>query len=188
MKNTIRRILQDSIKVKENVLKTQILVIEKVAREVIACLKTGHKIIFLGNGGSAADSQHLAAELVGRFQKNRRGLAAISLNVNTSVITALANDYGYEYVFSKQLEALAEKGDLVIAISTSGNAKNVIMAVKKAGAMKIKTIGLTGGTGGDLTKLADTSITIASKITARIQEAHICIGHIICELVEEALF
>ncbi len=187
MKEKIRKILKDSIKVKELILKTQVSTIELIAKEIISCLKNGHKVILFGNGGSAADSQHLAAELVGRFQKERRPLAAISLNVNTSVITALANDYGYEYVFARQIEALAGAGDITIGISTSGKAKNVITAIKKAKQMNIKTIGLTGDSGGELAKITDIAIMVPSHITARIQEAHILIGHIICQLVEEAL-
>lgn len=186
MKEKIKELLQESIKVKDAIIKTQVSTIELIAKEIISCLKNGHKIIFFGNGGSAADSQHLAAELIGRFQKERRPLPAISLNTNTSVITALANDYGYESVFAKQIEALAQTGDIAIGISTSGKAKNVIAAVKKAKEMDIKTIALTGNTGGELSRLADISLVVPSLITARIQEAHICIGHVICQLVEEA--
>ncbi|MCX5706188.1 MAG: SIS domain-containing protein, partial [Candidatus Omnitrophica bacterium] len=139
-----------------------------------------------GNGGSASDAQHIAAELVGRFRKERKGLAAISLTTNTSILTSLANDYGYDIVFARQIEALAEKFDLAIGISTSGKAKNVALGIKQAKKMGLKTIGLTGGDGGELAKLVDISLIVPSSVTARIQEAHITIGHIICELIEEA--
>jgi len=142
-------------------------------------------VILFGNGGSASDSQHIAAELVGRFKKDRTSLAAIALTTNTSILTSLANDYGYEIVFAKQVEALGQKDDIVIGISTSGKAKNVALAIKQAKKMGLKTVALTGGDGGELAKLADISLVVPSLITARIQEAHITIGHIACELVEE---
>ncbi len=185
MKNEINNIIKESIAVKEALLKNNIDEIVKIAELAINCLKNGNKIILFGNGGSAADSQHIAAELVGRFQKERRGLAAIALTANTSILTAIGNDYGFEEVFSRQVEAIAKKGDLVIGISTSGKAKNVIQGINKAKTMGINTVGLTGVDGGGLAKTADTSLIVSSKVTARIQEAHIIIGHIICELVEK---
>jgi D-sedoheptulose 7-phosphate isomerase len=154
---------------------------------MIDSLKKNGKVILFGNGGSASDAQHIAAELVGRFKKDRTALAALSLTTNTSVLTSLANDYGYEVVFSKQVEALGQKNDVIIGISTSGKAKNVANGIKQAKKMGLKTVALTGGDGGELTKLADVSLIVPSSITARIQEAHITIGHIICELVEETL-
>jgi D-sedoheptulose 7-phosphate isomerase len=187
MKNEISNIIKDSIAVKESILKNNIEDIVKIAESAIDCLKNGNKIIIFGNGGSAADSQHIAAELVGRFQKERRGLAAIALTTNTSILTAIGNDYSFDEVFSRQIEAIAKKGDLVIGISTSGNAKNVIAGITKAKEMGLKTVGLTGSDGGALAKTADTSLIVSSKVTARIQEAHITIGHIICELVEKQL-
>jgi D-sedoheptulose 7-phosphate isomerase len=140
-----------------------------------------------GNGGSASDSQHIAAELVGRFKKDRNGLPAIALTTNTSILTAIANDYGYEIVFSKQVEALGGKNDIAIGISTSGKAKNVANGIRQAKKMGMKTVALTGADEGELVKLADVSLIVPSSVTARIQESHITIGHIICELAEEAL-
>ena len=187
MRDKIKDILLESIQVKEELLHTGIDQIIKIAELVIDCLRKGGKVLLFGNGGSASDSQHIAGELVGRFKKDRPALAAIALTSNTPILTALANDYGYEIVFSRQVEALACKNDLVIGISTSGKAKNVILGIKQAKKMGIKTIALTGGDGGELAKITDMSILIHSPVTARIQEAHITIGHIICELVEEAL-
>ncbi|MEK6714482.1 MAG: D-sedoheptulose 7-phosphate isomerase [Candidatus Omnitrophota bacterium] len=187
MKKKIENILRDSINVKEKLLSDSINIIAQIASQIITSLKNGGKLIIFGNGGSAADAQHIAAELIGRFQKERRALAALALTTNTSVLTALANDYGYETVFSRQLEALADKKDVVLAISTSGNAKNVNIAVRKAKADGIKTIAFTGQRGGELAKLADIALIIPSKITARIQEVHITVGHILCELIEDEL-
>lgn len=187
MKNEINNIIKESIAVKESILKNNIDEIVKITESVIDCFKNGNKIILFGNGGSAADSQHIAAELVGRFQKERRGLAAIALTTNTSILTAIGNDYGFEEVFSRQVEAVAKKGDVVIGISTSGKAKNVIAGINKAKAMGLKTVGLAGVDGGELAKIVDISLIVSSKVTARIQEAHITIGHIICELVEKQI-
>jgi D-sedoheptulose 7-phosphate isomerase len=145
------------------------------------------KVILFGNGGSASDSQHIAAELVGRFKKDRTALAAIALTVNTSVLTSLANDYGYEVVFARQIEALGQKNDVAIGISTSGKAKNVANGLRQAKKMGLKTVALTGGDGGEIAKLAEVSLVVPSPVTARIQEAHITIGHIICELIEQAV-
>lgn len=187
MKEEIIKIIKESISVKQAILKSQVETIAKIADLVIECLKRGNKIILFGNGGSAADSQHIAAELVGRFKKDRRSLPAIALTTNTSIITAIANDYSYEEVFSKQIEGLAQKGDLIMGISTSGKAKNVIAGITKAKQLGLKTIGLTGCDGDKLAKLADLSLIVPSEATARIQESHITIGHIICELVENKL-
>ncbi|MBU0502907.1 MAG: D-sedoheptulose 7-phosphate isomerase [Candidatus Omnitrophota bacterium] len=187
MRDRIKEILLESIQIKEDVLHNRIDQIIEITNLFIDCLKKGGKVIFFGNGGSASDSQHLAAELVGRFKKDRLALPAISLTTNTSILTSLANDYGYDVVFSRQIEALGSKNDLAIGISTSGKAKNVAMAIKQAKKMGLKTIAFTGGDGGELVKLADVSLMINSAVTARIQEAHITIGHIICELVEEAM-
>ncbi len=187
MRDKIKDLLLESIQVKEDLLRNAIPQIIDIANTITSCIKEDGKVILFGNGGSASDCQHLAAEFVGRFQKERRAMPAISLTVNTSTITALANDYGYESVFSRQLEALGQKKDVVIGISTSGKAKNVSNAIRQAKKMGIKTIALTGGDGGELAKLADVSLIVHSSVTARIQEAHITIGHIICELVEQAL-
>ncbi len=144
--------------------------------------------MIFGNGGSASDSQHIAAEFVGRFKKNRDAIAAVALTTNTSILTALANDYGYETIFTKQVEALGRKNDVVIGISTSGKAKNVASGIKQAKKMGLATVALTGADGGELANLADIALIVPSSVTARIQEAHITIGHIICELVEQELY
>ncbi|HNX82093.1 MAG TPA: D-sedoheptulose 7-phosphate isomerase [Candidatus Omnitrophota bacterium] len=187
MRDKIKEILWESIQVKEEILREGISSIIAIAELFIDSLKKGGKIIIMGNGGSASDSQHIAAELVGRFKKDRPALPALSLTVNTSIITAIANDYTYEQVFARQVEALGQKNDLVVGISTSGKAKNVAAAIRQAKKMGLKTVALSGGDGGELTKLADVSLLVPSPVTARIQEAHITIGHIICELVEESL-
>lgn len=187
MKNKIEKILKEGIAVNQRLFKTQEENIQKAAQLIIGCLKKGGKAILFGNGGSAADAQHIAAELVGRFKKERRALPAIALSVNTSVLTAIANDYGYEEVFKRQVEALADKKDVIIAISTSGNAKNVVKAVEFANDIGLATIGLTGNDGGLLAKTAKISVIVPSKDTPRIQESHIAIGHILCELVEDAV-
>jgi D-sedoheptulose 7-phosphate isomerase len=181
----IRKLIKEDIAVKERLLATQAANIKKAAGMMISSIKKGGKVILFGNGGSAADAQHIAAELVGRFRKERKALRAVALTVNTSTLTAIANDYGYENVFKRQLEALAGERDVIIAISTSGNAKNVIEAVNLANRMGLVSIGLTGSDGGRLAKVAKLSIIVPSKSTPRIQESHIVIGHILCELVEE---
>jgi D-sedoheptulose 7-phosphate isomerase len=185
MRDHIKDILMQSIQIKEDLLHTRIDQIIDLSNMVIESLKKGGKVMIFGNGGSASDSQHIAAELVGRYQKEREALPAIALTTNTSILTAIANDYGYEFVFSKQIEALGQKNDIAIGISTSGKAKNVATGIKQAKKMGIKTIVFTGGDGGDIAKLADVSLIVPSKVTARIQEAHIAVGHIICELVED---
>ena len=184
MKDKIKGIIEESIRAKEKLLRSEIYNIEKASDAIFKSLKGGGKLLVFGNGGSAADSQHMVAELVGRFKGERAPLAAIALTTNTSTITAVANDYGYDTVFSRQVEALGKKGDVVFGISTSGNSKNVIEAVKKAKAIGLKTIGLTGGDGGKLKKECDITIVIESKDTPRIQESHLMVCHIICELVE----
>lgn len=188
MRDRIIDIINDSIHIKEEILHTQLDNLIKAVKVIIASFKSGGKVLIFGNGGSAADAQHIAAEFVGRFQKERKALAAIALNTNTSVLTALSNDYGYEIVFSRQIEALAESSDVAIGISTSGKAKNVLLAIKKAKEMGLKTICLTGASGGELARCADLCLIVPSPVTARIQEAHITMSHIICELVEEQLF
>lgn len=187
MRERIKEIILESIQVKEDLLHHKVSKIKEISDLVIESLKKGGKVILFGNGGSAADAQHIAAEFIGRFKKDRSALAAIALTTNTSVLTSLANDYGYEVVFAKQVEAIGRKNDIVIGISTSGKAKNVIQGIKQAKKMGIKTVALSGGDGGELTKSADVSLVVSSPITARIQESHITIGHIICELVEQCL-
>ncbi|MBU0548291.1 MAG: D-sedoheptulose 7-phosphate isomerase [Candidatus Omnitrophica bacterium] len=187
MREKIKDILLESIQVKEEILRNQVESIVEISQLMVDCLKKGGKVIVFGNGGSASDSQHIAAELVGRFKKDRSALAGIALTVNTSILTSLANDYGYDVVFSRQVEALGKKNDVVLGISTSGKAKSVALGIKQAKKMGIKTVALTGGDGGDIVKLADLSLLVPSKITARIQEAHITIAHIICEMIEQEL-
>jgi D-sedoheptulose 7-phosphate isomerase len=154
---------------------------------ITACLRRGDKLLFFGNGGSAADAQHLAAEFVGRFVRERAGLPAIALTTDSSILTAVGNDYGFDQIFARQVQALGRSGDIVIAISTSGNSPNVLEGVKAAKKGKLGTIALSGKDGGTLAKQADVAITIDSTNTARIQECHIAIGHLFCELVEREL-
>jgi len=152
------------------------------------CLRAGNKILFFGNGGSAADAQHLAAELSGRFLKERRSLPGLALTTNTSVLTAIGNDYSFDEVFARQVRGIGSGGDIAFAITTSGNSPNVLRAVEAAREKGLVTIGLTGGTGGKLRKAVEMCICIPSDETPRIQEGHILTGHILCELIEEALF
>jgi len=180
----VRGIFEESVRVKQETLKLNADKIVQTARAMIDVFHAGGKVFFCGNGGSAADSQHIAAEFIGRFQKERRSLAAIALTTDTSILTALGNDYSFDVVFARQIEGLGKSGDLLFAISTSGNSRNVIEAVKKAKKMGIKTVSLTGGSGGELAKLTDISLIVPSKTTARIQESHLCIEHAICDLVE----
>jgi D-sedoheptulose 7-phosphate isomerase len=162
-------------------------IIARFAATVKTALQQGNVIFFLGNGGSASDSQHLAAEFVGRFQKERRGLPAIALTTDTSILTAVGNDYGFEQIFARQVEALVKAGDVVVGLSTSGNSPNVIAALKTAAAKGAVTIGMTGSSGGQMANICDLCVKVSSDTTARIQEAHILVGHIVCELTEEAL-
>lgn len=187
MRDKIKDKILESIQIKEELMRSSISEIIAIAKCIIDCLSKGGKVIFFGNGGSAADSQHLAAEFVGRFKKDRKALSAIALTTDTSIITSLANDYGYEVIFAKQIEALGNKGDVAVGISTSGKAKNVIRGIEQAKQQGLVTVGLTGGKGGVLAKIADISLVVPSKVTARIQEAHITVGHVICELTEERL-
>lgn len=165
-------------------LSTLFPAIGEVGLSLKQCLEQGGKILLCGNGGSAADSQHIAAEIVGRFKKERKGLAAIALTTDTSILTSVGNDYGYEYIFSRQVEGLCNPEDILIGITTSGNSKNVVNAIEVANSIGATTIGLTGGSGGKLNTLCATNIVIPSDVTARIQEAHIFIGHCLCEILE----
>ncbi|MDD5156405.1 MAG: SIS domain-containing protein, partial [Candidatus Omnitrophica bacterium] len=173
MRERIKEILLESIQVKEELLRSGIGSIMEIANLSVECLKKGGKVIIFGNGGSASDALHIAAEFIGRFKKDRAALPAIALTANTAILTSLANDYGYEVVFAKQIEALGQKNDIAIGISTSGKAKNVVCAIKQAKKMGIKTVALSGGDGGELVKLADVSLLVHSPVTARIQEAQI---------------
>lgn len=185
MEKKIREILNEGIKIKERILKENITEIKLLVEEVVRTIREGGKIILFGNGGSAADAQHIAGELVGRFKLERKGLPAVALTTNTSILTSIANDYSFDNIFSRQLEALGKKGDLVVGISTSGKSKNVIEGLKKAKELGLKTVSLTGEKGENLRKFSDICLQVPSHQTPRIQEAHILIGHIICELVEE---
>lgn len=185
MREKIKDILLENIQVKEELLRNSVSMIKDIVEAVSGALAKGGKVILFGNGGSAADCQHIAAELVGRFRKDRAALAAISLTTDTSILTSLANDYGYEVVFARQVEALGKKNDVAIGISTSGKAKNVALALKQAKKMGLKTVVFTGGDGGEIAKSADFALIIPSHVTARVQEAHITVGHIVCELVEQ---
>ena len=165
-------------------LQGQQRVLESIALAMCATLRDGGKILWCGNGGSAADSQHLSAELVGRFRRERCGLASIALTTDTSILTAVANDYGYEAVFGRQVEALGKEGDLLVGISTSGNSQNVVCALTAARAKGIVTVAFTGAGGGRLATLADHLLAVESRDTARIQEAHILAGHMLCDWIE----
>ena len=154
---------------------------------ITSCLHSGGKLLFFGNGGSAADAQHIAAEFVGRFVAERRALPAMALTTDSSILTAVSNDYGFERIFARQIEAFGRPNDVAIGISTSGNSPNVLEGMKEAKKFHLKTVGLSGKDGGELAKLVDLAITVASKSTARIQECHIAIGHLLCELVEAEL-
>jgi D-sedoheptulose 7-phosphate isomerase len=160
----------------------------EVADTMTKCLRSGNKILFFGNGGSAADAQHLAAELSGRFLKERQSLSGWALTTNTSVLTAIGNDYSFEEVFARQIQGIGSAGDMAFAISTSGNSPNVLRALNVAREKKLVTVGLRGRTGGKLPSAVDHCIRIPSDQTPRIQEAHILTGHILCELIEETLF
>lgn len=187
MKKDIERIFRESIRVQEETLKNNSERIVQAVESIRALFAQNGKIFFFGNGGSAADSQHIAAEFIGRFKKERRALPAIALTTDTSILTALGNDYSFDIIFARQIEGLAQRGDLAFGISTSGNSTNVIEGIKQAKKMGLKTISLTGCGGGKLAPLTDISIIVPSAETARIQESHLCIAHTICELVEEKI-
>jgi D-sedoheptulose 7-phosphate isomerase len=165
-------------------ISTQQAVLERIAGELTRAIFEGHKVLWCGNGGSAADSQHLAAELIGRFRRERRGLPSIALTTDSSILTAIGNDYGYEKVFQRQVEALCVKGDVVVGISTSGNSRNVCLALETAKQMGAFTVAFTGESGGEMAAIANTTLRAASKDTARIQECHILCGHMLCDWVE----
>jgi D-sedoheptulose 7-phosphate isomerase len=159
-------------------------VLEAIARAMVSALRAGGKILWCGNGGSAGDSQHLASELVGRYRRERRGMASVALTTDSSALTSIANDCGFEAVFSRQVEALGVEGDLLVGISTSGNSQNVVAALEAARRQGMATVAFTGAGGGRMVKLADHLFAVASKETARIQEAHILAGHMLCDWIE----
>lgn len=178
--------IEESMQLKES-LRAEAKTLVAIADELVQALRRGNKVLLFGNGGSAADAQHIACELAGRFSRDREPLPAIALTTNTSSLTAIANDYGYEAVFARQLRGLVTKGDIVIGISTSGSSANVLLAIEEANRRGAVTVALTGQ-GGTLKELAHYALPVPSTSTPRIQEAHITIGHIICHLVEEELF
>jgi len=186
----IKNIIQASIDVKKNVLQDEKLMttIEKVVDVIVGAFRHGGRAYFCGNGGSAADAQHLAAEFSGRFYTDRKALPAEALHCNTSYLTAVANDYGFDVVYSRIIDGIGREGDVLIGLSTSGNSKNIIRAFEKAKEKKMVTIGLTGQSGGAMKSHTDFLVNIPSSDTPRIQESHILIGHIVCQLVEEKLF
>ena len=184
--NAAQRIIEESITVKRSLL-TQTAEIGKAAEIVVESLKRGGKVCLFGNGGSAADSQHIAAELVGKFEKHRKGFSAIALTTNTSILTSVGNDYGFENIFVRQLEALLSPGDVAVGITTSGSSANVVKALEFAKKRGAKTIALTGKKGESLRELCDVAVVVDSEVTARIQESHILIGHIICAIAENKL-
>jgi D-sedoheptulose 7-phosphate isomerase len=192
MRSEIAKRLEESAQVKLAMAETLTGQIENMVHLIVATYRAGGKVVVFGNGGSAADAQHLAGELVGRFKLERPALPAIALSTNTSILTAIANDYGYDVVFSRQIEALVTEKDVVIGISTSGRSPNVIEAIKAAKKKGARTIILTGGKGGlsrgRMAEVADLVLAVPSDSTPRIQESHITIGHIVCELVEKELF
>ena len=187
MKSIILNTLKESVDVKEQFIKSNIDLIQKGADLLAASIISGHKILIFGNGGSAADAQHIAAEFVNRFQIERPPIAALALTTDTSIITSIGNDYHFDDIFLKQILALGRKDDIAIGISTSGNSKNVNTAVLAAKNIGMFTIGLTGR-GGELAEHADLVFAVESDITARIQETHITLGHILCDLVDRILF
>ena len=187
MKDVILSILEAAITAKRSCVESNLDNIIKAADMLTTCMATGGKVLIFGNGGSAADAQHLAAEFVNRFQIERPPLAAIALTTDTSVLTSIGNDYHFDDIFSKQIRALGKKGDIAWGLSTSGNSPNVVKAIKTAQKNGIATLGMTGR-GGELAKCADLVFTVMSDTTARIQETHITLGHILCELLERKLY
>jgi len=184
----ITELFADSIRVKEQFVSQYASLIREVSDLIVSSFRNGNKLLLMGNGGSSSDASHIAGEFVNRFLKDRPPLPAIALNTDMAVITSIGNDYGFNLIFSRQVETLAKEGDLVIAISTSGNSPNVIAAVETAKKMGNTTIALTGGSGGKLASLVDYAFIVPSKATPRIQEVHITLGHVICQVVEDAMF
>lgn len=187
MINSIRIVVADSLALKSAFFRDNEELIAEAAREICSALSSGHKVLLFGNGGSASDAQHIAAELVGRFRLERQPYPAIALTTDSSVLTALGNDYGFDKVFARQVQALGQKGDIAVAISTSGNSPNVLEAADAATEAGLITIGLTGGNGGRLGTKVRYHLNVPHTLAARIQEVHIMIGHILCELVETNL-
>jgi len=190
MTGKIKKIVQSSISVKQQVLQSEELIstIEKVVSVIVKAFQNGKHVYFCGNGGSAADAQHMAAEFSGRFYSDRKALPAEALHCNTSYLTAVANDYGFDVIYSRIIDGIGQEGDVLVGLSTSGNSKNIIKAFETAKGKKIVTVGFTGENGGGMKSCSDYLINIPSTDTPRIQESHIMAGHIICQLVEEEYF
>ena len=190
MQESIINLINESVRTFTNISKDQhqVVLIENITNTIINAFKSDNKLLLCGNGGSAADAQHIAAELSGRFEFDRKPLNAEALHVNSSFVTAVANDYGYEEIYSRMVEAIGKNGDILLALSTSGNSKNVIRAIEKANSLGLITIGFSGNDGGAMQNLCKYNLIIPSDNTARIQEAHILVGHIICKLIEQKMF
>ena len=189
MKDAIIQAFEESIRVKQAFLRDNLDMLARVIDAVAAALRRGNKLLIFGNGGSAADAQHIAAEFTNRFQIERPPLAALALTTDTSALTAIANDYDYAQVFAKQVRALGKAGDIALAISTSGNSANILVALEACRELQISTIGLTGGNGGKMAAKVDFLLQASEgKISPRIQETHILVGHIICEMVDQTMF
>ena len=190
MQESIINLINESVRTFTNISKDQhqVVIIEDITNAILNAFKSNNKLLLCGNGGSAADAQHIAAELSGRFEIDRKPLNAEALHVNSSFVTAVANDYGYEEVYSRTVEAIGKNGDILLALSTSGNSKNIIRAIEKANSLGLITIGFSGNDGGAMQNLCKYNLIIPSDNTARIQEAHILVGHIICKLIEQKMF
>lgn len=190
MQESIINLINESVRTFTNISKDQhqVVLIEDITNTILNAFKSDNKLLLCGNGGSAADAQHIAAELSGRFEIDRKPLNAEALHVNSSFVTAVANDYGYEEVYSRMVEAIGKNGDILLALSTSGNSKNIIRAIEKANSLGLITIGFSGNDGGAMQNLCKYNLIIPSDNTARIQEAHILVGHIICKLIEQKMF
>ncbi len=190
MNNKIKNIIEASIKVKQQLLLNDDIInaVNQCVTVMVTAFKNGNKVLFCGNGGSAADAQHLAAEFSGRFYKDRDALPAEALHCNTSYLTAVANDYSYDVIYSRLVKGIGNKGDVLVGLSTSGNSKNIVAAFEAAKEKGIITIGFTGESGGIMKSLSDYLLNVPSFDTPRIQESHIMLGHIICEMVEEQYF
>ncbi len=188
MKDEIKTSLNESIRLKSELLSNSVDTISEIATISVNALRNGHSLYLMGNGGSAADAQHISGELVGRFKKDRKALPALAFTTDTSVLTAISNDFGYDLIFEKQVEAFVKSGDVVFGLSTSGNSTNIVNAIKLAKSKDAKTIGFTGKDGGRLKDLVDICLMVPSADTPRIQECHITVGHILCSIIENELF
>ena len=190
MQESIINLINESVRTFTNISKDQhqVVLIENITNTILNAFKSDNKLLLCGNGGSAADAQHIAAELSGRFEIDRKPLNAEALHVNSSFVTAVANDYGYEEIYSRMVEAIGKNGDILLALSTSGNSKNIIRAIENANSLGLITIGFSGNDGGAMQNLCKYNLIIPSDNTARIQEAHILVGHIICKLIEQKMF